>query len=69
MVFLHIQMNNFYNGALNALNLMNGNIGTFSSTFAPQLDELKDSKVMLDIIQLAFSVVTSISFNKCEHLL
>jgi hypothetical protein len=63
MISLHIQFENFYAGLKNALNLMNGEVGIFASTFAPQYDPMKDNKILSDVMNLLFAVVSAGAFN------
>lgn len=63
MVGLHIQFENYFHGLQNALNFMNGEVGTFASVFAPQFDPLKDDKILLDCINLLFAITSAGAFN------
>ncbi|KAF2098318.1 hypothetical protein NA57DRAFT_57479 [Rhizodiscina lignyota] len=63
MVGLHIQFENYFKGLQNALNFMNGEIGTFSDVFAPQFDPLSDDKILIDVLNLCFAVVSAGAFN------
>lgn len=63
MVGLHVQFQNFYQGLKNALNFMNGEVGHFAEVFAPQFDPMKNDKILIDVMQLLFAVVSAGAFN------
>jgi hypothetical protein len=69
MVSLHDQLDNFYKGLQQASGEVAGDIGTFTSVFAPQLDQLKTDKIMLDLLQLGFAIISAFSFNSCKAIL
>jgi len=71
MVYFHIELNNMYEGMLAAYTFMLGDIGSFASQFAPQLDELESdmSKVLIDLIGFTYSIFSAGLFNSCGCLL
>jgi hypothetical protein len=40
-----------------------GRVGDFASVFSPKIDTLKELKLVLDIVLIAFSVVASLMWN------
>jgi hypothetical protein len=67
MVSLHVQYKNFYEGLLNALEFMMGEFGRLSEIFAPQFDESKEDKILLDFLNILFGVVSAGVFNSCRR--
>ncbi|KAF2116294.1 hypothetical protein BDV96DRAFT_573731 [Lophiotrema nucula] len=63
MVSLHQHYEGMYEGMKNALNFMNGEIGTYTSNFATQLDQMKQNKVAIDVTMMLYAVVSAGAFN------
>jgi hypothetical protein len=45
---------------------MLGDIGSFTSVFSPQIDQVKSDKIISDILNLCFAVVSAGAFNSCQ---
>jgi hypothetical protein len=56
MVALHQYYFGLYKGLMNALTFMNGELDTFTSNFAVQVDQLKTNKIMLDVSMMLFGM-------------
>jgi hypothetical protein len=63
MIFVHIQLDNFYHGLHLAISEMTGQIGVFTSEFSIQVDPLKDVKILFDMLSMGYSFVSAFAFN------
>lgn len=63
MIGLHVQYESYFLGLQGALNYLNGQVGHFAEVFAPQFDPLENDKILLDVVNLLFAVVSAGTFN------
>jgi hypothetical protein len=52
-----------YKGLDHALNFMNGELGSFTSNFATQFDQMKSEKILVDVTMMLFGMVSAGAFN------
>jgi hypothetical protein len=65
---LHGKFDTYYWGLYNAHQMMDADIDLFALTFSPQVDPMKDVKVILDIVGTVFACINAGAFNICEFL-
>ncbi|KAF2875669.1 hypothetical protein BDV95DRAFT_603077 [Massariosphaeria phaeospora] len=63
MRMLFNRLDNYYWGLYNAHQMMDAEVDAFTLLFSPQIDPLKDEKILLDILGLVFACINVSAFN------